>query len=144
MLISGAWTVDDDGVTRPYLYGEVRRADGTWREVAFLLDSGADQTVFIAPIFDDLGYSLPEAVGALHGFGGVGASVEFATSLRFQRDNGSNVTFNGSFAASVTPSALDTCALGREILNLFAVIVDRPGNAVLLLHPPHRYAIQAG
>jgi hypothetical protein len=32
--------------------------------------------------------------------------------------------------------------LGRDITNLFAVIVDRPGDAVLMLAQRHGYAIQ--
>jgi hypothetical protein len=39
------------------------------------------------------------------------------------------------------PGALDLCVLGRDILDLFAVIIDRPGKVVCLLSQKHRYAI---
>ena len=144
MLISGAWAVDDDGATRPYLRGEVRRADGTWQEIAFLIDSGADQTVLTSQSFEGLGFTLPETVGALLGLGGTGAAVALDTVIRFYREDGTAVAINGPFAASVTPTALDTNVLGRDILSHFAVILDRPRGVIALLHPPHRYTIHAG
>jgi Retroviral aspartyl protease len=143
MLISGAWAVDDDGVTRPYLRGEVRRADGTWQEIAFLVDSGADQTVLTSQSFEGLGFALPETVGALLGLGGAGAAVPLNTVIRFDREDGTAVAINGPFAASVTPTALDTDVLGRDILNHFAVILDWPNGVIALLHPPHRYTIHS-
>jgi predicted aspartyl protease len=143
MLISGAWATDDDQVTRPYLRGEVRRADGAWQEVAFLIDSGADRTVLTSQAFEELGYSLPQTIGALHGLGGVGVSVELTTAIRLFREDETAVTIHGPFAASVTPTALDVSVLGRDILNLFAVILDRPNGIVALLHPPHRYTIHS-
>jgi len=142
MLISGAWAVDDDGATRPYLRGEVRRADGTWQEVAFLIDSGADQTVLTSQSLEGLGFTLPEKVGALLGLGGAGAAVALDTVIRFYREDGTAIAINGPFAASVTPTALDTNVLGRDILGNFAVILDRPSKTITLLHPPHRYTIQ--
>jgi len=34
--------------------------------------------------------------------------------------------------------------LGRDILNLFACIIDRPGDVVCLLTGEHRYRVEAG
>jgi hypothetical protein len=43
----------------------------------------------------------------------------------------------------VTDAAtLDLSVLGRDILRWFALIVDRPGNAICLLNQRHRYAIR--
>lgn len=45
-------------------------------------------------------------------------------------------------AATVTEAAaLEINVLGRDILDLFAVIIDRPGDAVCLLSQRHRYTI---
>jgi hypothetical protein len=38
--------------------------------------------------------------------------------------------------------ALDISVLGRDVMNLFAVIVDRAVNVVALIRPPHRYTVQ--
>ena len=47
-----------------------------------------------------------------------------------------------SYAAFFQEEALDISVLGRDVLNLFAVIVDRPANRVLLLHGADSYALQ--
>jgi hypothetical protein len=39
-------------------------------------------------------------------------------------------------------NALDMSVLGRDVLNLFAVIVDRGADRVMLLHGAHSYAIE--
>jgi hypothetical protein len=48
MRVNGKWLLCDDGVIRPVVPGFVRAADGQLVEVAFLLDAGADRTVFSA------------------------------------------------------------------------------------------------
>jgi Aspartyl protease len=143
MLISGIWKADRDGVTRPYVRGEVRKPDDSWQELFFLVDSGADRTVLTAQALQELGFQPPPEVLALSGLGGQGAMVEISTALRFYREDQTAVTFNGAFAAMVAPSALDTSVLGRDLLNMFAVIIDRPANTVQLVRPPHRYSIQS-
>jgi hypothetical protein len=50
--------------------------------------------------------------------------------------------FRGSFAAFTALESLDMSVLGRDITNLFAVIVDRPRNLVCLLGQRHRYTIE--
>jgi hypothetical protein len=45
MYISGEWLLCD-GVVRPVIRGEVLASDGSWQRVVFLVDTGADQTVF--------------------------------------------------------------------------------------------------
>jgi hypothetical protein len=143
MLISGTWKVDRDGVTRPYVRAEVRKPDDSWHEVYFLVDSGADRTVLTALALQELGFQPPAEVQSLSGLGGQSAMVEVSSAMRLYREDQSAVTFNATFAAMVTATGLDTCVLGRDILNLFAVIIDRGANSVLLVRPPHRYAIQS-
>ena len=48
MRIDGRWLVCDDGVRRPVISGEIRAADGSWEKSEFLVDTGADRTVFSA------------------------------------------------------------------------------------------------
>ena len=46
MRVNGKWLPCDDGVVRPLIGDLVHLADGREIEVAFLLDAGADRTVF--------------------------------------------------------------------------------------------------
>jgi hypothetical protein len=38
--------------------------------------------------------------------------------------------------------ALDVCVRGRDITELFAVVVDKPGDLVCILSQRHRYTIE--
>ncbi len=143
MLISGAWELDDDGITRPYVQAHIRRGDGQWQRIEFLVDSGADQTVVTSSDALSLGLPIEQPVDALHGFGGSGSIVKLDTVIRFVREDGTDVTMNGPFAGAVTSSALDSNVLGRDVLNNFAVIIDRPNRVVAMLHAPHRYSIES-
>jgi hypothetical protein len=73
MRVNGEWLICEDEVIRPIVQGMVRLADGQWLEVSFLLDAGADRTVFSAD-FHSLLQSL-EIGGSkrisLAGIGGV-------------------------------------------------------------------------
>jgi len=51
------------------------------------------------------------------------------------------VKLRGRFAACVDPQLLDMSVLGRDVLDLFAVIVDRPGDTIALVGQQHRYSI---
>src|SRR5713101_5276535 len=48
MRVNGEWLICEDGVIRPTVTGVVRTPDGQVFEVPFLLDAGADRTVFSA------------------------------------------------------------------------------------------------
>ncbi len=74
--------------------------------------------------------------------GGACASVGVQTQIGFFRENGNRVTFRGQFAAFTEVAALDMSVIGRDITNLFAVIVDRPGDLVCLVGQGHSYVIQ--
>ena len=51
--------------------------------------------------------------------------------------------FRGQYAAVTLPESLDMSVLGRDITNLFAVIVDRPGDFLALLGQRHQYTLAA-
>lgn len=107
----------------------------------FLLDIGADRTVLTADVLAKLGLPLLAAEEGLSGLGGSTDSVELETKLLLSRDNGTPVVFNSHWAAVTEPTALDLCILGRDIADMFAVIIDRPQQIVCLLRDRHRYAI---
>ena len=133
MLICGQWLLCDDGVRRPIFRVEIESSTGSWIEAPFLVDMGADRTVFSAAIAAVLGLSPAQASHQLLGVGGISASILLSTTIRFATDSGTKIVFRGDFAAFTSLEALDMSVLGRDILNLFAVIVDRPQETVWLV-----------
>jgi hypothetical protein len=144
MLIRGLWTLCDDGIIRPVIESEVLGADGTWLRVELLVDVGADRTVFTAAVLAALALPLLPAPHQLGGVGGAASTVAVATHIRLPLGGGSTVTFQGSFAGFTQADALDMCVLGRDVMNLFAVIVDRPGDVICMIGQGHRYLITDG
>ena len=142
MLISGQWVLGDDGIVRPVVKAAVLAADGSWAPTEFLVDVGADRTVFMASFLTKLALPHVPALQQLGGVGGAAATITVGTQIRFPVDGGSSIVFQGMFAGFTQPDALDMNILGRDIMNLFAVIVDRPGNAVCMIAKPHRYRIE--
>lgn len=141
MLITGEWAVGDDGISRPVIRGEVQTASGEWIAVPFLVDTGADRTVFSADVLKDLGLPPLVTPDRLEGVGGRAASVVVETRIRLLREDNTMVLFRGQYAALTDADALDMSVLGRDVLNFFAVIVDRPQNVVCLLCQKHSYTI---
>ncbi len=141
MQISGEWYLCDDGVVRPVIRGEILASNGSWVRAPFLVDTGADRTVFSAAILTVLGLQ-PVAEDRLGGVGGVVDSVVVETQVRLTREEAGKVVFRGRYAAVTKLEALDMSVLGRDISGLFAVIVDQPRNVVCLVGQRHHYAIQ--
>ena len=142
MQISGEWLLCDDDVRRPVIRGEVLASDGTWVPAEFLVDTGADRTVFSKGLLALLGVSPVATSERISGLGGVAEFVTVETPIRLIRESGAPVMFQGRYAASTEAEALDMSVLGRDIAGLFAVIVDRPGNVVCLIGQQHRYTIE--
>lgn len=67
MIFRGLWLVCDDSTVRPVIRGEVLAANGDWVKVLFLLDTGADRTVFSANVWEALGQ---EGTTPTHGLAG--------------------------------------------------------------------------
>jgi hypothetical protein len=141
MLLQGVWEFCRDGIVRPVIHGAVEAADGSWLKMSFLVDTAADRTVLSADILNVLGLPTIMPSSQLAGVGGQAASVLVATRIRLAHDAG-NVMFQGQFAAMTDLASLDMSVLGRDILNLFAAVVDRPGNVICLVGPGHTYTIQ--
>jgi hypothetical protein len=142
MRISGCWVEGKDSVTRPSISTYILNSKSEWEHVVFLIDTGADRTVFSAELLRKLD-GLPTEVGnELTGAGGSTESVTVETKMRFLNDTNAPVTFSGKYFAFRSIDSLDTCVIGRDILNHFAVIIDYPGKVVELLHGNDRYRIE--
>jgi predicted aspartyl protease len=142
MLIKGEWLLCDDGVLRPVLRGEILAGNNIWEAAEFLIDTGADRTVFNAPLLIKAGLQANQAQEGIAGLGGLAASVIVTTQIRLTRETGAKVAFRGQYAAVTEVAALDMSVLGRDLLGLFAVIVDQPASSVCLLNQGHRYRIE--
>jgi hypothetical protein len=141
MLIPGAWILENDGVLRPGFRGEILRSGGAWLPVPFQADTGADRTVLSEDVLVALGLPLLPAPTQLAGVGGPTTTVLVDTQIQLVQVNGAVAVFRGRFFGFTQPEALDVSVLGRDITNLFALIVDRPQDVVLLVGQGHRYAI---
>jgi hypothetical protein len=142
MRIDGAWVPGGDGVTRPLVDVLVQTAAGDWIDAQFLLDSGADRTVLSADLLNKLGLGERAADTDLSGVGGSARTVLVRTRLRFTTTAGNTVDFPAEFAAFIDQSALDGPVLGRDVLNVFAVLLDRPNDLICLLHGAGAYTIR--
>ena len=145
MRIVGEWLTCDDLVRRPSVRGRVAGADGSYSEDQFLIDTGADRTVFSAALLARLGTVavVPSAEIALQGIGGSSAFVLLSTVLELTRDDGGPAHIRGEFAAFIDPSVTDLSILGRDVLNHFDVILSRQRNEVPLLAANHEYRVEA-
>ena len=143
MRIDGEWLQCADAVVRPVIRGEVLNAEGVWKPIEFLVDTGADCTAFSAAVLDVLGFQSVKGHKQLGGVGGMADCVEVVTQIRLARDDGGKAVFRGRYAAFTRLESLDMGVLGRDIMQMLAVIVDRPAGVVALVRPNHRYRIQS-
>ena len=141
MRIGGVWHLCDDGMLRPVIHGEILASHGTWVKVPFLLDTGADRTVFSADVLEALDLQPSDSLDRLSGVGGLVDSVVVETPIRFTHDQAGKALFKGEFAGFKDVESLDMSVLGRDLLNLFAVIVDRQGDTICLLGQQHYYTV---
>ena len=144
MQINGEWLLCDDGVVRPVIRGEILTNERLWQPAEFLVDTGADRTVFSAATLSKLGLQPIVVQERLGGLGGLIDAVVVATQIQLTRETGSKVVFRSQYAAVTAVEALDICVLGRDITGSFTVLVDQPGNLVCLLGQRHRYTIVPG
>jgi Aspartyl protease len=144
MRIVGEWFACIDGVLRPVLEGSAADIAGSDCQERFLVDTGADTTVFAAGFVQRLGLpcGLPPAGVGLAGVGGAQAYVLVRTTLTLYADDGSPARIQGEFAAFTDPAATDTSILGRDVLAHFDLIVSRRRNEVVLLATNHGYRVE--
>ena len=143
MRIVGDWFEFEDGESRPVFRAKVQTGSGTMIAEQFLLDTGADRTVFSAALLHQLGLPVEPAPPEerIVGIGGTASYVIVEGSIELTRDDGGPAIVRGRFTAFTDPLACDLSVMGRDVLTNFDVIVSRPNNEVLLLAPRHRYQI---
>jgi len=143
MRIAGEWRQCDDGVVRPLLVVDVMGPTGVPVEEAFLVDSGADRTVFSADLLSRLGgATAPSPAGvSMAGIGGTQAFVQVQATLALPRTDGGTATVQANFSAFTDPKATDLSILGRDVLDHFDVILSRRRDELFLLASPSRYDI---
>ena len=144
MRINGDWLECDDGVIRPSVKGMVRLEDGHWVEVTFLLDAGADRTVFSAWFLHLLRPLVVRESGQSHlaGVGGPVNSITGETAIGFVKDDGRQASVRGTYHVFVESESSDLSVLGRDVTNNFGIIYDYPNRIVALLAPPHYFEIR--
>ena len=129
--------------SEPVIRGDILAADGDWKAAEFLLDTGADRTVLSALLLAKLDLTPIETQQEyISGLGGAADSVIVETQIQSIREGGDPVIFRGHYAAATEVDALDISVLGRDVTDLFAVIVDRHGDIVCMLGQRHRYSIE--
>lgn len=144
MRVNGAWLPGEDGETRPIVPGLVRLTNNRWLEVSFLLDAGADRTVFSARFLqhlEDLQFTSPQIL--LSGVGGSADAITVETAIAFARDDGQLVTVGGTYGVFTKSENADLSILGRDVTNNFTVIYDYPHQIIALLAPPHSCEIES-
>src|SRR5690348_11692121 len=117
MRIGGEWWLCNDGETRPVVEGHVANAAGGALKERFLVDTGADRTVFTAGLFASLGLPSSAASGRT-GLAGVGSRPGFVlvrTTITFYAEDGSPARMQGEFAALTDPALADMSILGRDV-----------------------------
>jgi len=143
MRFDGHWHLSKDGILRPAITAYVVDFEGIDLEFKMLVDTGADRTIFAEALLTQFEFD-PEKCSMLHveGVGGEAESIVFDTKIFLTRDGGLKIPVKGRFAIFTDPNALEISILGRDVLNNFALIVDRAGDVVCLLTGNHRYIIQ--
>jgi hypothetical protein len=143
MRIVGEWLACNDGVTRPAVQAKVRAVDGSFQREVFLIDSLADRTVFGADFLRKLGFAMTSAQDdlSLKGITGECGFAVVRTVIELPCDDGGVAAMRGEFAAFTEASATDMSILGRDILNIFHVILSHQRDEILLLRHDHSYRV---
>jgi hypothetical protein len=144
MHVNGEWLVCEYGVIRPIVLGLIRAADGQMIQITFLLDAGADRTVFSVDFLSLLVPLQSSEAEQIHlaGVGGRVGSITVDTVIGFTRDDGKMATVRGPFGVFTEGESAELSVLGRDVTNNFSVIYDYPNRAVALLSRPHYYEIK--
>jgi predicted aspartyl protease len=115
--------------------------DGGWRAFELLIDTGADRTVISANVLESLNTQTTAARDKIGGVGGLVDSVLVNTQIRLSREDGQKATFRSQYAACMEHEDLDMSVLGRDILEMFALVVDRRADVVAIIGGQHYYTI---
>jgi hypothetical protein len=140
MRVVGEWLECGDGAVRPVVRVQVTSRTGRVLSESFLIDSGADRTVFSADLLRRLEAPIdpPSTGDGLRGIGGGAEFVLVSTIIQLRRDDGMPVNVRADFAAFTDESAMDMSILGRDVRDNFDVILSRRRDEVLLLAGNHQ------
>ena len=141
MRLDGEWLLCDDGIRRPVIRCDVLGDDGQWHAAEFLVDTGADRTVFNEDLLVMLALRQSQPGGEIRGVGGLAATIAIRTQVRMKCDDNRTVVFRGEFAGCRDTEVLDMSVLGRDVTQNLVVIIDRPADRVVLLSPGTGYTI---
>lgn len=141
MRFNGEWLQCDDGVVRPVLRAEVLSSGDNWRSLELLIDSGADRSVLSANVLATLALPQLPSPDRLAGAGGVIETVSVRTGLRIMRDDGVPTVLRGEYAACTRPESLDMSVLGRDILDMFTLVLNRQDDHIALVGGQHYCSI---
>ena len=141
MRIDGEWFESNERLPQPIVIGVLQATDGQWVKCQFLIDTGSDTTVLSPAVLRQLGHPVTLAPKQLLGVGGTVETWLVQTKLAFLRTDGQPVVIEGAYSAFQVEGALEMSVLGYDIIHLFALIVDWPGNTVCLVVPPHSYTL---
>jgi predicted aspartyl protease len=141
MRFDAEWLLCDDGIVRPVVRAEIQSGNGHWRALELLIDTGADRTVLSANVLESLNLPADAPQERLAGVGGPIESVVLNTQIRLSRDDGRKAVFRSSYAACTDHEALDMSVLGRDLLDMFALVLDRRNDVAAIIGGRHRYSI---
>ncbi len=142
MRIDGRWISEPDGGFRPLIRAKVQDPSGQYVEVEFLVDSGADHTVLSSLAKELLNLDPVSTDLRLGGAGGMAEARGVSARLLFVKSDNRTFAINIECFVFEEENELETCVLGRDVLNLFTVIFDYKNRLVCLLAPNHTYTIQ--
>lgn len=107
MKIYGEWVESESRVLEPRISLHVLSGHGEWIKADFLIDTGAERTVFNYDLLYSLQLDPLESDGRyVQGVGGSSNTVQVATSLRLKRDDRQYVPIHGSYYGFTDPIAL--------------------------------------
>lgn len=141
MVVYGWWEETDRGVSEPRVVAAVHPPGGCVRRFEFLVDSGADRTFLPRQCAEEFGIDLLALplVGDAFGVGSNGLPYyEGEVRLSF-RSGGGTVEVATEIGVFRDEGVLDLPALGRDVLDLFTVILDRRRDVVALLEAQEPY-----
>jgi Aspartyl protease len=126
----------------PLVVANVQGIDGRWHADLFLIDTGADRTVFTWEFYQQLGL-VPNAAPPtipITGVGGSGMTYLLCHGwIGFPAASAPRFAIYEEFAVATNPDALELNLLGRDILDHFDLIVSRRRGEVLLLTDTSSY-----
>ena len=116
-----ATVVSSEG--RPRVLGRHQQCC-SWKKIEFLVDTGADCTVFSAATLARLRLPRMDAQDGVSGLGGLTHSVIVETQIRLTRGDSGKVLFRGRYAAVTGLDALDISVLeSTEFSPNFQVVI---------------------